>query len=119
MIAKREDIGVKGGFLFFKMGAVTIWLYADRIDTPKKKKKLIKHNIEGEMARAKCLSRLEEMRSRVHVGALALKEEKYYSNRWRDGIYDRKGGKLMDVFGPTDSSLWIISIFFSQTRIYQ
>lgn len=39
-------------FLFFKMGAVTIWLYADRIDTPKKKKKLIKHNIEGEMARA-------------------------------------------------------------------
>lgn len=39
MIATREDVGVKGGFLFFKMGAVTIWLYADRIiDTPEKKK---------------------------------------------------------------------------------
>lgn len=75
MAARREDVGVKAGFLFFKMGDNIIWLYVDRIDTLEKKRKKIKHDIEGEIAAAKCLSELEEMGSRAQMEILLAFEE--------------------------------------------
>lgn len=74
MAARREDVGVKGGFLFFKMGDNIIWLYADRIGTLEKKRKKDQAWIEGEIAAAKCLSKLEEMGSRAQMEILAFED---------------------------------------------
>lgn len=30
MVARREDVGIKGGFLFLKMGDIIVWLYANK-----------------------------------------------------------------------------------------